>query len=289
MISLENDHLKVWIKPKGAELKSLVNKSNGIEHMWDSDPKHWAKSSPVLFPIVGGLKENTFKVKNDSYSLPRHGFAREMIFNLESKTADEAVFFLSSNEETLKVYPYSFIFKITYKLVANELSVTYQVENTGKTGMLFSVGAHPAFAVPFDNEEGYDNFYLEFEKDIKLNRWPLNAEGLIGLKPTEILLEDNVLPLTKKLFEDDALVFKDLKSESILLKSKMSSNYLKFNFKGFPYFGIWAAKNANFVCLEPWCGIADSENHNQELTKKEGMNKLAPSELFERTWSVEVA
>jgi len=168
MISLENDHLKVWVKPKGAELKSLVNKSTGIEHIWDSDPKYWAKSSPVLFPIVGGLKDNTYKVGKETYSLPRHGFAREMMFDLESKTADKVVFNLSSNEETLKVYPFYFDFKVIYTLLEKELSITYQVKNTGQSEMYFSIGAHPAFAIPFENEEGYDNFYLEFENDSKL-------------------------------------------------------------------------------------------------------------------------
>ncbi|AWV98081.1 aldose 1-epimerase family protein [Arcticibacterium luteifluviistationis] len=288
MISLENESLKVWVKPKGAELKSLVNKKTGIEHIWDSDPDFWAKSSPVLFPIVGGLKDDTYIFEGKSYTLPRHGFARDNMFELVSRDKEQATFKFESSEATLKVYPFHFDFFITYVLDGASLAVNYKVVNTGDIKMLFSLGAHPAFAVPFDQEEGYNNFSLEFDTQEDLKRWPLSPEGLIEKEPIDLKLEDNKLDLTKELFEEDALVFKNLKSEGITLKSKMSQNYLKFTFSNFPFFGIWAAKNSNFVCLEPWCGIADSVDHNQELTEKEGMNTLAAGQSFERGWAVEV-
>jgi galactose mutarotase-like enzyme len=288
MIPLENDHLKIWIKPKGAELKSLVNKSTGIDHIWNADPTYWAKSSPILFPIVGGLKDDTYFFEGNSYALSRHGFARENMFEVESKSSSQVTFVLNSSFDTLKVYPFHFQLKVSYTINENELKVSYEVINTGKSDMYFSLGAHPAFAVPFESEEGYNNYFLDFENDIALNIWPLTIEGLIESQPVSRGLEDKTLALSKELFENDALVLKDLKSECITLKSKMSPHGLKFNFKDFPYFGIWAAKNANFVCLEPWCGIADSESHNQELAEKEGINKLETDGLFERTWSVEV-
>lgn len=288
MLFLENAHLKVWIKPKGAELRSLVNKNTGIEHIWDADPNYWSKSSPVLFPIVGGLKDDTYMFEGKSYSLPRHGFARDRMFDLRSQTKEKAVFRLVSDEETWVCYPFEFEFLISYELIENELKVSYQIDNKGNSKMYFSVGAHPAFSVPFADGEGYDNYFLEFESDEVLKQWPLTSEGLIDNIVTDIQLNNSIFPLTKKLFENDALVFKDLKSETILLKSKMSDNYLKFNFQGFPYFGIWAAKNANFVCLEPWCGIADGIDSNQELTEKEGINILESNAVFERTWSVEL-
>ena len=288
MNSLENEHLKVWIKPKGAELKSLVNKKTGIEHIWNSNPQFWAKSSPVLFPIVGGLKDNTYRYENKNYTLPRHGFARDYIFEIEKKSENEITYLLTWNELTFENYPFHFELRLTYTLQDNELITTYKVKNIGTNEMYFSLGAHPAFAVPFEQEEGYENYFLEFDKDEKLNRWPLTAEGLIQSESMEMALVNKTLPLTKKTFDDDALVFKDLQSKSISIKSKMSSNNLTFNFKDFPYFGIWAAKNANFVCLEPWCGIADNITHNQELTLKEGINTLQKGQTFERTWSVEV-
>ncbi|WP_341226009.1 aldose 1-epimerase family protein [uncultured Arcticibacterium sp.] len=289
MIFLENDSLKVWIKPKGAELRSLVNKKTGIEHIWDADPVFWGKSSPVLFPIVGGLKDSSYVYEGKSYTLPRHGFARDNMFEQVSRDKNHATFKFSSSDETLKVYPFHFDFYITYQLEGASLSVLYKVVNIGKEKMLFSLGAHPAFAVPFEKgEAAYDDYSLAFDEDENLKRWPLSAEGLIKTQPSDLSLEEGKLNLTKELFEEDALVFKSLKSESILLKSDKSENYLKFTFKDFPFFGIWAAKNANFVCLEPWCGIADSVDHNQDLSQKEGINELAAGQSFERSWAVEV-
>ena len=287
MVCIENENLKVWIKPKGAELKSLVNKKSGPEHIWDANPGYWGKSSPVLFPIVGGLKNNQYFFQGKGYDLPRHGFARDMVFQTESKTPYSVTFLLESNEDTLKVYPFHFEFRLKYVLEYNLLKVTYEVKNTSDSQMYFSVGGHPAFAVPFDGE-GYERYYLEFPEDEMLMISTLSSDGLIEPNPIGMPLENKRLNLTKKLFYNDALVLKTLKSSTLFLKSEVSESSLKFDFEGFPYFGIWAAKDANFVCLEPWCGIADSVDHNQELTEKEGINQLASGALFERTWSVEV-
>jgi galactose mutarotase-like enzyme len=285
MVCIENDHLKVWIKPKGAELKSLVNKKNKVEHLWDGNPAFWAKSSPALFPIVGSLKNDTYLFNEKTYTLSRHGFARDLLFETESKSSESVIFLLKSNSETLKIYPFDFEFRIKYELIDNRLSVHYAVKNPGQEAMYFSLGGHPAFAIPLDGGK-YENYFIEFPDDQNLNVWPLE-DGLIQENPIQLPLESKQLKLSKTLFENDALVLKDLKSTSILLGAEASGNFLRFCFEGFPYFGIWAAKNADFVCLEPWCGIADSENHNQELTQKEGINTLAPNQFFERSWSIE--
>jgi galactose mutarotase-like enzyme len=288
MIYLENGGLKVGIIAKGAELKSLVNKSNGVEHIWQADPDFWAKSSPVLFPIVGGLNDGLYHYKGSVYKLPRHGFARDNVFEIVNKSSQEVVLSFKSNEETLKGYPFDFELRLIYTLLENELEVAYEVINRGEELMYFSIGAHPAFSVPFAKNESYNDYSLSFEKDETLNQWPLNSEGLIETKPFEVNLKNKEIPLSKKLFYKDALVYKDLKSESIILESSKSDHYLKFRFNDFPFFGIWAAKDANFVCLEPWCGIADSVSHNQELTAKEGINQLPRGQTFKRKWSVSV-
>ncbi len=284
MVCLENETLKIWIKPKGAELKSLVN---NVEHIWEANPTQWGKSSPVLFPIVGGLKSNTYKFQGNTYELPRHGFARDRLFAVESKSAGKATFLLTSDTETREVYPFDFEFRISYSLEKNKVNVSYEIRNTSTETMWFSVGGHPAFAVPFDGES-YDLYFLEFENDESLNIWPLSSEGLILENPAIMSLNNRKLRLTKKLFHQDALVLKDFKSTFIDLKSEVSGSFLRFSFPGFPFFGIWAAKDANFVCLEPWCGVADSVNHNQELTQKEGIHSLPGGELFTRSWGVEV-
>ena len=299
MYLIENEFLAVCISPKGAELISITHKKQGINYVWDADPAFWGKSSPVLFPIVGGLKDNTYFFEGKAYTLPRHGFAREAMFELEEHADEGICLLLRSNEDTLKVYPFKFELRLIYELYGNVLSLTYHVTNTGQNDLYFSVGGHPAFAVPLEKGLTYDDYFLEFEEEEYLNRWPLNAEGLvldeaIPIFPDAAFDEDGdpttgkIIPLSKALFYQDALVFKQLASKTITLKSEKSKHALTFDFAGFPFLGIWAAKNANFVCIEPWCGIADSASHNQELSQKEGINQLPAGEIFERAWAVKL-
>jgi galactose mutarotase-like enzyme len=286
---LKNQNLSIKINPKGAELTSLFNHQNQTEYLWNADPTFWGKSSPVLFPIVGSLKENRYLFEGQEYTLPRHGFARDREFIVEKSDENSATFLLSHDENTLKIYPFKFEFRLIYSLENNTLNVTYSVKNTGEDKMYFSVGGHPAFAVPLAENTGYNDYYLQFNETEISKRWGLTPEGLIETQPFDFLIDTNKLALTKELFYDDAIVFKNLESTSIILKSDKTNHQLKFDFEGFPYLGIWAAKDANFVCIEPWCGIADAANHNQELTEKEGIIVLDLGGDFERTWRVEVS
>lgn len=288
MIKLENGIIEAEIRPLGAELVSLLKKEGQAEIMWNADPAFWAKTSPVLFPVVGGLKENTYLYEGEKYMLGRHGFARERVFEVEEQTEEKAVFLLKSDAESLKIYPFEFELRLIYELSGNKLSLTYRVTNPSASDLWFSVGGHPAFKVPLAGTGGYEDYYLVFEKEEAFLKWPLNADGLTLEEPVSFYTSGSRLPLTKSLFYEDALVFKGLNSESIIIKSDKTDSQLRFSFKDFPYFGIWAAKDADFVCLEPWSGIADTANHNQDLTQKEGINLLKGGERFERSWSVEV-
>ena len=288
MITIQNEVISAAINPKGAELVSLIYKPSQTEHMWSADPTFWGKTSPVLFPIIGSLKNEAFLYNNQQYGLPRHGFARERVFEIEKQTEDSAVFLLTQDEASLKVFPFFFELRLHYTIEENQLKVKYDVKNTGDDTMLFSVGGHPAFKVPFADGTSYNDYYLEFNKEEELKRWPLTKEGLIEPNPVKMPVDSNRLALTKELFYQDALVFKHLETSSVTLKSAKTSGQLTFHFDGFPFLGIWAAKDADFVCIEPWCGIADSATHNQQLEEKEGINALAPTESFERTWKVEV-
>lgn len=285
---IKNQQITIKINPKGAELVSLFNHENQTEYLWNADPNFWGKSSPVLFPIVGALKENTYHFEGQSYTLPRHGFARDREFVVEKSEETRLTFLLIHDENTLKVYPFKFEFRLIYSLENNTLNVTYSVKNIGENKMYFSVGGHPAFAVPLSENTTYDDYYLEFNKTETFKRWGLTAEGLIEIQPFDFMINTNKLNLTKALFYDDAIVFKNLESSSVILKSDKTNRQLKFDFEGFPYLGVWAAKDANFVCIESWCGIADAANHNQELTEKEGIMALDLGEIFEKTWRVTI-
>jgi galactose mutarotase-like enzyme len=282
MYTLENDFLIVTIHPLGAELQRLYNKQTNTEILWSGDAAYWGKFSPVLFPIVGSLKGNTYYYNNKAYHLPRHGFAREKEFVVKNQTENSIVFSLTHSEATLKVYPFLFALDITYTLQQKELTCTYNVKNIGNDEMHFSIGAHPAFAVIGN----YNDYYLQFNKDKNLVRYKLD-NGLISDNTQSIALENNQLPLQHELFYDDAIVLKTLQSNQITLANKNNRNGLHFKCNDFPFFGIWATKDAPFICLEPWCGIADNTTHNQQLPKKEGMIKLLPNVVWERFWSIE--
>jgi galactose mutarotase-like enzyme len=285
MFSIENDQLKVIINSKGAELQSIFNKEFGIEYMWSGDAAFWGKKSPVLFPIVGTLKNDMYFYNNKSYKLSRHGFARDMGFEVADQQKESVSFFIKNNESTFKNYPFAFEFFIKYAIDNNKLTVTYTVKNIFAEEMYFSVGGHPAFKVPLAEVTTYTDYYLQFNNDESLQRWPISADGLIENKSLPVLTGTNVLQLTKELFSKDALVFKHPVSSVISLRSGKTNHGLDFTISGFPYLGIWAAKNADFVCIEPWCGIADSIDTNQQLIHKEGINKLNAGEIFERSWS----
>lgn len=288
-IVIENEKIRAIINPLGAELVSLLKIDDNTEYMWDANPAFWGKTSPVLFPIVGGLKNDTYFYEGNEYKLPRHGFARTMNFEVESQSQNSVVFLLKNNIETEKVYPFEFELRLNYSLKANKLELKYQITNPDSKALLFSIGGHPAFKCPIENELNYDDCYLEFNQNENLERWPLSAEGLVLDIPIEISKNTNKLILTKELFYEDALVFKHLKSDCVTLKSKKSPKQLKFEFKNFPYLGIWAAKDADFVCIEPWCGIADSADTNQNLETKEGIISMESKGVFERSFSIEIS
>lgn len=288
MPTISNEYLTLSIQEKGAELTSIYNKQTRLEYMWNADPAFWAKSSPILFPIVGTLKEDTYFYEEKSYKLSRHGFARDMVFTITAQESNTITFTLVSNEITKAKYPFDFRFDIIYTVKENAVSVTYKIMNTGKGKMYFSVGGHPAFKVPLADGTNYSDYYLEFNKDENAGRWPISKEGLIEKNSIPLLSNTNRLSLTKELFAKDALVFKSLNSTSVSLLSSATLHGLEFDFEDFPFLGIWAAKNADFVCIEPWCGIADSVDTDQQLVHKEGINELEEEGVFEREWRVRV-
>ena len=286
MFTLENEHLRIVINLIGAELSSLYNKKLILEYMWSGDPVFWGKKSPVLFPIVGTLKNNTYYFNKNSYHLSRHGFAREMEFTLTDATESSLTFSLEDNAATLEVFPFHFRFDMVYNIRGNKLDVLYRVINTGGEPMYFSVGGHPAFKVPLTAEAQYNDYFLEFKQSETAGRWPVSGDGLIEDASVPILDNARRIPITRDLFYSDAVVFKNLHSTKVSLGSYRSSRGLELDFAGFPFLGIWAAKDADFVCIEPWCGIADGVNGNQQLSEKEGIIRLPVSEKFERSWSV---
>lgn len=284
-VFLENDKIKIEVLPMGAELCSLFHKQYRLQYLWQAGAA-WAKHSPVLFPIVGQLKNNEYIHQQNKYSLPRHGFAREKMFSVLEQKENQIIFRLSDDESTRKNYPFSFHFDIQYLLTDEELFITYSTTNTGKEKMYFSVGAHPAFRVPLDLRDKYEDYFLEFDATEPSGRWPLK-EGLIDTAPIPFF-NSTKIHLAKELFANDALVFKKIESNTIHLRSNKHQHGLRVSVNQCPYLGLWAAKGADFLCIEPWQGIADSIDASGEISEKEGIIALESGENHQYRWSIQL-
>lgn len=285
MLQIANEILTVEITTKGAELQSVFNRQTGLEYMWSAE-ETWPKKSPVLFPIVGGLKNNNYQYNGKTYQLGRHGFARDKDFSVQDQSENAVVFALNDSAETLAVYPFHFNFFIRYSIEGNKLTVEYTIINKDDEVMYFSVGAHPAFKVPLVEGTSFEDYFLAFDTVENSQRWLLSDEGLIEDKTVAVFNNTHKLPLKKSLFYEDALVFKHLRSTHVSLQSDKTSNGLTVSFEGFPYLGIWSKKDADFVCIEPWCGIADSVNASGQLQEKEGILSQQPNEIFTRKFEI---
>lgn len=286
MTVLENEYLKVGIDLQGAQISSYYNKKTSVEHLWQADPNVWPWHSPNLFPVVGGLINNQLLVDGHSFNMGRHGFARQSEFILLEADEVSASFSLPYCEKTLQVYPYKFDYQVLYTLIDNSLRVTHKVINLDKKTIYFSVGGHPAFNVPFNKGEKYEDYYLEFETEEHLEAQMLSAGGFFTGETRPVATPGNKLYLTRHLFDADALVFKQLTSRMVSIKSNRHDQSLSVEFPHFNYLGLWAKPGADFVCIEPWLGCADTEGHQTNIDKKEAIQALRTGHVFEAPYFI---
>lgn len=289
MTTLENDYLRVSIRAKGAELTSIFHKSSGIEHLWQADPTVWGWHAPNLFPVVGGCLNNQLLVDGNAYPIERHGFTRQSVFDTTESTKTHAIFSLRSSEATRVHFPYEFEFQLIYELDGPKLTVTYRVVNKDEKTIYFSVGAHPAFAVPFKPEDTYEDYFIEFEREEPLETHMLSTAGYFTGETKSVPTTGNRLALTKHLFDADALVFKNLASRRVTIRSNKRDHALTVAYPAFPYLGLWAKPGAPFVCIEPWLGCADSEGEPKPIQQKEAIQQVGVDDVFEAAFTVEVS
>jgi galactose mutarotase-like enzyme len=290
MYTLENNKLKIAVKKIGAELCKISSIKGKREFMWNANPEIWKGVAPNLFPIIGALKNDTYIYDNQKFNMPKHGFVRKSKdIELFAQTKDSLTFKLITNEALFKIYPFKFEFFITYKLSNNCINITHTIKNCDNKPMYFSVGGHPAFKCPVYDDENYNDYSLEFENLEHAKTHLLNLEsGLVTSKTKAVFNDTKHIQLKHDLFNNDALIFKDLTSRKVTLKSKLHGAILSVSFKDFPYLGIWAKPNANYVCIEPWLGIADHEDTNQDLKHKEGILTLNANDTFKASYSIEI-
>ncbi|TXE10819.1 aldose 1-epimerase family protein [Gelidibacter salicanalis] len=290
MLSLKNSLLQLTISPIGAELQKISAVQNSLEFMWDGNPEIWASHAPNLFPIVGALKDNTYIYKTQYYTLPKHGFVRHNPdFEVAHQSEQKLSLKLIASEASLKNYPFKFEYGVSYELVDNTIKITYTVKNTDDKTMYFSVGGHPAFKCPLYPDEAYNDYRLDFDQAENSATHLINMDnGLLNLETEPAFNTPHSIQLHEHIFDKDALVFKDLKSDNISLTSKTHGKILTVHFPDFPFLGIWAKPKANYVCIEPWQGVADSENSNQLLTEKEGIVALANHKTYSASYTIEI-
>ncbi|HAB8657906.1 TPA_asm: aldose 1-epimerase family protein [Listeria monocytogenes] len=289
MIKLENEVLLVEMKTAGAELTRIFHKDTGLEYLWNTDSKFWGRHSPVLFPTVGRLVEDTYLVDGKPYHLGQHGFARDRDFQVIEQTEKSVRFELDADEDSLAVYPYKFKLSIIYTIEKNTVAVSYEVENTDNKRIYFSIGAHPAFNLPLTDGTTFEDYYLDFGTEENLETLCLEGPYRSGEIKKVVDKPAQYLPLSYDLFKNDALIFEALKQKEMTIKSDKTPHFVKVSFPEFPFVGVWTAKPGTpFLCIEPWYGIADGAGESVELRDKAGIEHLEPEAVFASEYEITV-
>lgn len=291
--TLKNTSLSIQVEDNGAELTSIYSPHTNTEYLWNANPAYWNRHAPILFPTVGTLKNKSYTYQGQTYSLPQHGFARNMQFSLVHQTEEEIFFSLESNDETKKVYPFDFRLELGYQLEGCKITAFWRVINAGNAPMYFSIGGHPAFNCPLRENEDQSEYFISFDTEEPIHYLLVNDSGLAAKKPfaaqSTLTTERGILPIDSHLFDNDALIIEDNQCHKVSLLDRAKKPYLSVTFDA-PLFGLWspARKNAPFVCIEPWYGRCDASDFTGSLEEREYGNKLDAGEVFETSYKIEV-
>lgn len=278
---LDNGIISIEVAKHGAELKSAVK--NGYEYMWCGDEKYWGRTSPVLFPFVGGLNGKKYILDGKEYPMGQHGFARDCDFELAEVDKYSLTYILKSNKETLAKYPFDFTLIIKYTLINSTVKVQWTVKNQNKKIMSFSIGAHPAFNL----KEGKNYFRFDTDKDIIYNL--IDENGLYLEESRFSLKNDGYTEINSHMFDNDALIIENCQAKEISLCNGDKIPYVTVKFTA-PLFGLWspAKKNAPFVCIEPWYGRCDKKNFCGELSQRDYIINMEAGKTFEAEYEIEL-
>ncbi len=282
--------LKIQTKKSGAELTSI--QYNGKEMLFQGEKVldsngniYWKRQAPILFPIVGQLKNSQTQIEDKIYEMSQHGFARDMDFEEISKTENEHHYMLKYNEETLKKYPYKFELHVIYEIIGDTLTVTYKVKNIDDKTIYFGLGGHPAFNCDYSNGE-YEIAFSENEDKIEFLKL---KNGLIDTEKAQNILQDNKIYLKEDTFDNDAVIMKNLKSNKVVLQNhETNQKILELDFTGFPYLALWSKKGAPFVCIEPWQNTADKIDSVQIYKDKENIIELPKDKKYQCKFMIKI-
>lgn len=288
LIHIQNENVSAEIETLGAELVSFKG-DDGFEHIWQGDKTYWGGHAPVLFPIVGALRDGRTRINGEWYEMNRHGVARRQEFTVVEQREDAVSLRIEATEETKRQYPFDFAFTVSYILTGSSITTQFKVENTGDEPMPFCVGGHPGFNLPVEADEVFEDYDIVFEKPETQECPEIDLEScLIDYDKIHFTLDDaDVIPLEHSLFYRDALVFSNLESTCVSLRSRKSGRGVMMEFSDFPMLGIWSAANDGpYVALEPWTGCATAVSESDEFTEKRGMRTLEPGAAEELAYTV---
>lgn len=283
-VIIKSKDLAVTIALKGAEVRRVSNVL-GHDYMWDGNPEIWSGVSPTLFPVVGKTNGGVVRYLGKSYPQGNHGFARNSEFAVIMQT-DSSVSLRIITSQLGDVYPFNLQFTVTYTIINKTLITKYEVTNLDECTAYFSVGAHPAFKCPFDEDHNIDDYVIEFsEEENGLRYHEITPEAFFTGKVTTF--SQKQLQLTQDTFANDAIVYDNYSSQYITLKEKNSSRYVRVSLSGFPWLGLWSKVGADYVCIEPWCGHSDGLGFDGDIDKKAAIEQIDAKETWSRDYSIE--
>lgn len=279
-ITITNNSFSAEIASFGAELHSLKNKITGEEYIWQRDPTIWECSAPILFPVVGRMKNSSYHFEGKTYPMPLHGFAWTSEFECTEQESDYAVLVLKDSPETRKNYPFPFELQVEFRLSEKGLSVSYTVSNPADKPLWFTLGSHPAFAL----RSAPENYRIQFSRKETLDLYGIRNDLLEKFQP-DYLKNESAIQLHKDLFNDDALIFLNIASDSIRLEANDGSG-ITLETGGAPHVGFWAKPGAPYVCIEPWYSVDETVEHSGELNERPGIMSLGSMETWKTGYAV---
>lgn len=284
--SIENEYLKVTVTTYGAQLKSVIRKCDGVEHMWQADPAVWGFHAPILFPHAGKVVDGVIEAKGQTFQAAQHGFVRLMEHDFVDQTGDTIVLEICSSPETLEKFPYEFRLVSTFTLEGDTVHHTLTVENLDTEQMPFGIGYHPGFAVPFDDKHvatDYELRFSEMESPICINNQP---HGLMHGNIYYLGSNIQAIPLDERLFANDSHCMVNLRSQTLGLYERDTGRGVVCDISEFPYTLIWSKPGVpKFVCIEPWYSLPSPENGSRKWDEKPAAAILNPGEAWSCTMS----
>lgn len=284
-----NEYLKVYICKKGAQLWSIQDHQN-TEYLWQGDTTYWADRAIHLFPYIARLTDGKYCCNGHTYEMDIHGFLKDMILEVKTKCKDEIEFELKSTEGTKKQYPFEFVCRIKYKLEGKELRITYHIENRDKKVMYFGVGGHPGFNVPLQQGLAFEDYYLEFHESREVIRVGMSEDCFVNGKNDQFpLKDDRKIPLNHSLFDNDAIILKNM-ADKVTLKSDKDTKSIMIVYPGMKFLGIWhkPRTDAPYICIEPWSSLPSREGIIEDIARQNDLISLRSGEVYNNTWSIAI-